>query len=194
MSPVAYKWMWKVLLYKRLLKHSLLTTWNCNWHFHNQKCCLWDFKKKKKKKVIFVVHASLTSDGWVVSSCTESWVTMPLWYPHNPHPNKTFYRECELDLRTLELESVHLSTQLCTLKKPLALYCMCSTECIYIYVYVQLQSWYHTVNRATFVCLSVCLSVCSPTPPRSFDGSLPNLVGVCRWTSELPLRGQQVNG
>ena len=30
--------------------------------------------------------------------------------------------------------------------------------------------------------------VCSPTPPRSFDGSSPNLVGVCRWTSELPLR------
>ena len=50
--------------------------------------------------------------------------------------------------------------------------------------------------------LSVCLFVCSPTPPRSFDGSSPNLVGVCRWTSELPLRGsllkssmgQRVNG
>ena len=48
---------------------------------------------------------------------------------------------------------------------------------------------------------SVCLSACSPTPPRSFDGSSPNLVGVCRWASELPLRGsflkrsmgQQVN-
>ena len=53
---------------------------------------------------------------------------------------------------------------------------------------------YHTINRAAFVCLSVCLSVCSPTPPRSFDGSSPNLVGVCRWTSELPLRGQRVNG
>ena len=39
------------------------------------------------------------------------------------------------------------------------------------------------------VCLSVCLSVCSLSPPRSFDGSSPNLVGVCRWTSELPLRG-----
>ena len=37
--------------------------------------------------------------------------------------------------------------------------------------------------------MSVCLFVCSPTPPRSFDGSSPNLVGVCRWTSELPLRG-----
>ena len=46
-----------------------------------------------------------------------------------------------------------------------------------------------TINRAAFVCLSVCLSVCSLSPPRSFDGSSPNLVGVCRWTSELPLRG-----
>ena len=36
---------------------------------------------------------------------------------------------------------------------------------------------------------SVCLSVCTLSPPRSFDGSSPNLVGVCRWTSELPLRG-----
>ena len=39
------------------------------------------------------------------------------------------------------------------------------------------------------VCLFVCLSVCSLSPPRSFDRSSPNLVGVCRWTSELPLRG-----
>ena len=36
---------------------------------------------------------------------------------------------------------------------------------------------------------SVRLCVCSLSPPRSFDGSSPNLVGVCRWTSELPLRG-----
>ena len=36
---------------------------------------------------------------------------------------------------------------------------------------------------------SICLFVCSPTPPRSFDGSSPNFVGVCRWTSELSLRG-----
>ena len=47
--------------------------------------------------------------------------------------------------------------------------------------------------------MSVCLSVCSLSPPRSFDGSSPNLVGACRWTSELPLRGsfrkgQRVNG
>ena len=41
----------------------------------------------------------------------------------------------------------------------------------------------HTIIRAAFVC------VCSLSPPRSFDGSSPNLVGVCRWTSELPLRG-----
>ena len=31
--------------------------------------------------------------------------------------------------------------------------------------------------------------VCSLFPPRSFDGSSPNLVGVCRLTSHLPLRG-----
>ena len=35
----------------------------------------------------------------------------------------------------------------------------------------------------------VCLFVCSLCPPRSFDGSSPNLVGVCRLTSHLPLRG-----
>ena len=31
--------------------------------------------------------------------------------------------------------------------------------------------------------------MCSLFPPRSFDGSSPNLVGVCRLTSHLPLRG-----
>ena len=36
---------------------------------------------------------------------------------------------------------------------------------------------------------SVCMFVCSVSAPRSFDGSSPNLVAVCRWTSELPLRG-----
>ena len=49
---------------------------------------------------------------------------------------------------------------------------------------------------------SVCLFVCSLCTPRSFDGSSPNLVGVCRLTSQLPLRGsfskrstgRQVNG
>ena len=46
---------------------------------------------------------------------------------------------------------------------------------------------HHTIIRATFVC--VCTCVCSLPPPRSFDGSSPNLVAVCRWTSHLPLRG-----
>ena len=39
------------------------------------------------------------------------------------------------------------------------------------------------------MCVCVCVFVCSLSPPRSFDGSSPNLVGVCRWTSHLPLRG-----
>ena len=43
--------------------------------------------------------------------------------------------------------------------------------------------------KSSSVCLFVCLSVCSLSPPRSFDRSSPNLVGVCRWTLELPLRG-----
>ena len=44
---------------------------------------------------------------------------------------------------------------------------------------------HHTIIRAAFVC--VCVR--SLFPPRSFDRSSPNLVGVCRWTSHLPLRG-----
>ena len=55
------------------------------------------------------------------------------------------------------------------------------------------KSYYKSSSVCLFVCLSVCLfvclSVCSLSPPRSFDRSSPNLVGVCRWTSELPLRG-----
>ena len=35
----------------------------------------------------------------------------------------------------------------------------------------------------------VCLFVCSLCTPRFFGGSSPNLVGVCRLTSHLPLRG-----
>ena len=35
----------------------------------------------------------------------------------------------------------------------------------------------------------MCFFVCSLFPPRSFDGSSPNFVGVCRLTSHLPLRG-----
>ena len=58
------------------------------------------------------------------------------------------------------------------------------TLCI-IRSYIYLISYY----KSSSVCLFVCLSVCSLSPPRSFDRSSPNLVGVCRWTSELPLRG-----
>ena len=35
----------------------------------------------------------------------------------------------------------------------------------------------------------MCLFVCSLCTLRSFDGSSPNLVGICRLTSHLPLRG-----
>ena len=48
---------------------------------------------------------------------------------------------------------------------------------------------HHTIIRATFVCVCVCVCFCSLSPPRPFDGFLPNLVGVCRLTSHLPLRG-----
>ena len=47
------------------------------------------------------------------------------------------------------------------------------------------ESYYNSSS----VCLCVCLFVCSLSPPRSFHGSLPNLVGVCRLTSHLSLRG-----
>ena len=53
----------------------------------------------------------------------------------------------------------------------------------------KLSSYYKSSSVCLSVCLSICLSVCSLSPPRSFDRSSPNLVGVCRWTSELPLRG-----
>ena len=48
-----------------------------------------------------------------------------------------------------------------------------------------LSSYYNSSS----VCLCVCVCVCSLSPQRSFDGSSPNLVAVCRWTSHLPLRG-----
>ena len=51
---------------------------------------------------------------------------------------------------------------------------------LYIYIYI-----YHTIIRAAFVCVFVCFL----SPSRSFGWSSPNLVGVCRWTSHLPLRG-----
>ena len=44
---------------------------------------------------------------------------------------------------------------------------------------------YHTIIRAAFVCVFVCFL----SPPRSFGRSSPNLLGVCRLTSHLPLRG-----
>ena len=43
--------------------------------------------------------------------------------------------------------------------------------------------------NSSSVCVFVCLFVCYLCPPRSFDGSSPNLLGVCRLTSHLPLRG-----
>ena len=39
------------------------------------------------------------------------------------------------------------------------------------------------------VCLFVCVSVCSSTPPRFLVRSPSNLVGGCRFTGRLPLRG-----
>ena len=50
------------------------------------------------------------------------------------------------------------------------------------------QASNHTINRAAFVCLSVCLFV-----PYLLRGPLTDLRQTwwvyCRWTSELPLRG-----
>ena len=46
----------------------------------------------------------------------------------------------------------------------------------------------HCLSSSYYNSSSVSLCVHSLSPPRSFDGSSPNL-GVCRWTSELPLRG-----
>ena len=56
--------------------------------------------------------------------------------------------------------------------------------------------------NSSSVCFCVCVFVCSLSPPRSFGRCSPNLVGVCRWTSHLPLRcsfskrstGRWVNG
>ena len=47
----------------------------------------------------------------------------------------------------------------------------------------------YTVFASYYNSSSVCLCVRNQSPPRSFDGSSPNLVGVCRLTSHLPLRG-----
>ena len=43
------------------------------------------------------------------------------------------------------------------------------------------DNWHHAIIQAAFVCFL--------SPQRSFGRSLPNLVGVCRRTSHLPLRG-----
>ena len=53
------------------------------------------------------------------------------------------------------------------------------------------KSWTpnHLIATSYYNSSSVYLFVCSLSPPRSFDGSSPNLVAVCRWTSHLPLRG-----
>ena len=64
--------------------------------------------------------------------------------------------------------------------------CWCNSHAVTYLLYNVMCTLYY---KSSSVCLSVCLFVCSPTPPRSFDGSSPNLLGVCRWTSELPLRG-----
>ena len=45
------------------------------------------------------------------------------------------------------------------------------------------------LHKSYYNSSSVCVCVCSLCTPRSFDGSSPNLVGVCRLTSHLPLRG-----
>ena len=63
--------------------------------------------------------------------------------------------------------------------------CIIDHKCARFAIRVYYESYY----KSSSVCLFVCLSVCSLSPPRSFDRSSPNLVGVCRWTSELPLRG-----
>ena len=47
-------------------------------------------------------------------------------------------------------------------------------------------AWLESYYNSSSVCLCVCLLL---FPPRSFDGSSPNLVGVCRLTSHLSLRG-----
>ena len=69
------------------------------------------------------------------------------------------------------------------------LFCKCHVWCsVFVCmncIFGRASSYY----KSSSVCLFVCLSVCSLSPPRSFDRSSPNLVGVCRWTSELPLRG-----
>ena len=60
---------------------------------------------------------------------------------------------------------------------------------LYINVFQALALLILILKTSYYNSSSVCAFVCSPTPSRSFNWSSPNLVGVCRWTSELPLRG-----
>ena len=75
------------------------------------------------------------------------------------------------------IESQYQTT--CTYYQYTDMYQECCTQAQYQ------EAKYHTIIRAAFVCVFVC----SLSPPRSFGRSSPNLVGVCRWTSHLPLRG-----
>ena len=54
---------------------------------------------------------------------------------------------------------------------------------------IKVQRFHYAHIKSYYNSSSVCLCVCSLCTPRSFDGSSPNLVGVCRLTSHLPLRG-----
>ena len=63
--------------------------------------------------------------------------------------------------------------------------------CTNMTVYECFTALHHAIIRAAFV------SLLSPTPPRSFDGSSPNLVGVCRVDFGIALEGfffEKVNG
>ena len=65
----------------------------------------------------------------------------------------------------------------------------CTRWLMYVVTWILWSVMLYPWKSSYYNSSSVCVFVCSPTPPRSFDGSSPNLVGVCRWTSELPLRG-----
>ena len=77
-----------------------------------------------------------------------------------------------------------LRVNIVAVSRPHRVLCILHQLCLLLHS-INLVSYYNSSS----VCLFVCLSVCSLSPPRSFDGSSPNLVGICRWTSELPLRG-----
>ena len=66
---------------------------------------------------------------------------------------------------------------------------MVSTYLLYHLIHIALDRHtngdHHTIIRAAFVCVFVCFL----SPRWSFGRSSPNLLGVCRLTSHLPLRG-----